>query len=555
MIPTSSRRRYRVGDGKMSPNNEQVQKLEIHTIPHASTGFDLNFVDEEQAIRHALRIASHVSPFNCAAYWRVEELDGVRRARRLYQEGNYPLELLKREKGTSQEVFCSDHGLIPLVLREEQPIYIDNYQENAFADEAFLGTNLHESCYIPIHLYNSSGKHLVGILVAVNFQTRIGSISPQAVSMLEAAVYQLQVSLQHHDAVIMLEQLYSLQKKLYNGIRSVSQARSVQEATSALFFTLQHSFEVQSGLLGVREASGSYQLLGRLGWTNERCSEMLEHLSMFHAEDAGELDVSHIERVDREVAASVDLELGTSCVVTPLSSLGVHVGYVVCEWAHPIAPQIEQTVYQLCTVFTGVYTSLVETEHANKAKVESLSTLGMALESRDGETFGHTQRVVQLMTDFMKELSLDSQTMGDGVIGAYLHDIGKISIPDSVLLKPGALTPMERKIIETHTVQGYEIARRLSFVNERSLSIILSHHERWDGEGYPNRLREDNIPLLARMFSLIDVYDALTHERPYKSAWSKEQTVEYLMKMAGHQFDPELAEKFVAMISRTATGN
>lgn len=129
--------------------------------------------------------------------------------------------------------------------------------------------------------------------------------------------------------------------------------------------------------------------------------------------------------------------------------------------------------------------------------------------------------------------------------GAYLHDLGKLAIPDSILKKPGKLEPEEWERMQAHTTLGEEMARRLGFLPQATLQVIRHHHERWDGSGYPDGLAGEAIPLLARVFALADVYDALTSERPYKRAWSHEEALAEIRRQAGRHFDPELARIFL----------
>lgn len=177
-------------------------------------------------------------------------------------------------------------------------------------------------------------------------------------------------------------------------------------------------------------------------------------------------------------------------------------------------------------------------------------SLGLALEYRDLETRGHTDRVVELAFRFAEALEMSSELRRALVWGAYLHDIGKIAVPDNILLKPGRLSAAEFEIVKQHTIFGDEMTRDIPFLPNGTREVIRSHHERWDGSGYPDGLAGSDVPLLARMFSLIDVFDALTSSRPYKRAWSFRRAAGELELQAGAQFDPELTERFLKMLHR-----
>jgi HD-GYP domain-containing protein (c-di-GMP phosphodiesterase class II) len=129
--------------------------------------------------------------------------------------------------------------------------------------------------------------------------------------------------------------------------------------------------------------------------------------------------------------------------------------------------------------------------------------------------------------------------------GAYLHDLGKLRVPDRVLLKPGRLDPEEWSLMRAHAAEGFELARRMPLLSPLALDVVRHHHERWDGAGYPDGLSGEAIPLLARLFAVCDVYDALTSERPYKEAWTAEQARAEIAAQAGRQFDPDVVAVFL----------
>ena len=179
----------------------------------------------------------------------------------------------------------------------------------------------------------------------------------------------------------------------------------------------------------------------------------------------------------------------------------------------------------------------------------ALRAIGVALEARDRETAGHTDRVTGLADRIGLELGLNDVQRRNLRWGAYLHDIGKFQIPDAILLKPGKLDPDERTVIETHASLGYDLTRNLAFLPEATRLVVRHHHERWDGRGYPDRLRSETIPLEARIFALCDVFDALTSHRPYKSALPVQQALEVVRDgAAAGQFDPRVFAVFERVV-------
>ncbi|MAT44260.1 MAG: hypothetical protein CL609_18165 [Anaerolineaceae bacterium] len=170
-----------------------------------------------------------------------------------------------------------------------------------------------------------------------------------------------------------------------------------------------------------------------------------------------------------------------------------------------------------------------------------------ALELRERETAGHSKRVVNLTLELAKRLNIPSDHLIHVERGALLHDIGKMGIPDSILSKPGPLTEEEWVVMRLHPTYAYRLLSEIEYLKP-ALDIPYSHHERWDGSGYPQGLSGENIPLAARIFSVIDVWDALSSDRPYRPAWENREIINYLKTQSGKQFDPQVVEEFLKLI-------
>ena len=176
-----------------------------------------------------------------------------------------------------------------------------------------------------------------------------------------------------------------------------------------------------------------------------------------------------------------------------------------------------------------------------------------ALELRDEETQGHTQRVTELTIKLARLMGIDEEKIIDIRRGALLHDIGKIGVPDGILLKPGPLNKEERKIIEKHPVFAREMLKKIEFLYT-AMDIPSFHHERWDGKGYPTGLVGQEIPIAARIFAVIDVWDALTSDRPYRKAMAYEKAFALIENDSGTHFDPEVVAVFSKMIEKSLGG-
>jgi putative nucleotidyltransferase with HDIG domain len=185
-------------------------------------------------------------------------------------------------------------------------------------------------------------------------------------------------------------------------------------------------------------------------------------------------------------------------------------------------------------------------EHIQRSYEETLQALGAAIDLRDGETAGHSWRVCQYSLEIAAVMNMPQYERDNLARAAYLHDIGKLAVPDGILLKPGPLTEDEWIVMRQHVQIGFDLLKMIPFL-AAAAEIVLSHHERFDGAGYPRKLRGAQIPLSARVFSVADAFDAITSNRRYRSALSFEEAREIIRHLAGSQFDRNVVEAFLAV--------
>ncbi len=195
-------------------------------------------------------------------------------------------------------------------------------------------------------------------------------------------------------------------------------------------------------------------------------------------------------------------------------------------------------------IFENLQQSNMELTLAYDATIQGWS---QALDLRDKETEGHTQRVTEMAVQFARKLGLRQSDILNIRRGALLHDIGKIGVPDSILHKPGSLTDQEWAIMRKHPETALSLLSNIEYLHD-AIEIPYCHHEKWDGSGYPRGLHGKEIPLAARLFAIIDVWDALSSDRPYRPAWSCEQVLDYIQKYKGSHFDPELVPIFIQLV-------
>jgi PAS domain S-box-containing protein len=196
-------------------------------------------------------------------------------------------------------------------------------------------------------------------------------------------------------------------------------------------------------------------------------------------------------------------------------------------------------------LFENLEISNNELNLAYEATIEGWSR---ALDLRDRETEGHTLRVTEKTLELARRMGLPDRELSHIRRGSLLHDIGKMGVPDSILLKADALTDSEWEIMRNHPLFAFQLLSPIRYLKSAAIDIPYCHHEKWDGTGYPRGLKAEQIPFAARIFAVVDVYDALTSDRPYRAAWPNEKVIEHIKLLAGTHFDPQVVQAFLMMI-------
>lgn len=215
-----------------------------------------------------------------------------------------------------------------------------------------------------------------------------------------------------------------------------------------------------------------------------------------------------------------------------------------------LKPISNDEISQLTTSFNQMVRSLHQSKSALiKSYDETLEGWSKAMELRDRETNGHTERVANLTVKMAIAMGLSREEIIHIRRGALLHDIGKMGVPDHILTKNGQLTEEEFRIMQLHPIYAYNMLKNIDFLTP-ALVVPYSHHERWDGSGYPRGLKGEEIPLAARIFAIVDVWDALRSERPYRRALPDNEVIEIIRKKVGNHFDPAVAKVFMDMYEK-----
>lgn len=221
------------------------------------------------------------------------------------------------------------------------------------------------------------------------------------------------------------------------------------------------------------------------------------------------------------------------------------------EFKNPTAFLTRLIVYLIVTFIAAEVSK--KYHEMKKQKTELILTLAKSIDSRDTFTANHSENVAKYALLISKEMRLPTERCDNIYIGGLLHDIGKIGIPESILSKPARLSGSEFENIKQHPKLGYEIVKYISdFKNSGIIDMVLYHHERYDGKGYPNGLKGEEIPLSARIISIADSFDAIISKRVYKSEMSLEYAMSEIEKNKGTQFDPQIADIFLNLLQREA---
>ncbi|MGQ9465651.1 MAG: HD domain-containing phosphohydrolase [bacterium] len=240
-------------------------------------------------------------------------------------------------------------------------------------------------------------------------------------------------------------------------------------------------------------------------------------------------------------------------ICQPFMAKGQLIGVIEIFNSEPLKPEAEwfnylETIAQQAAIavdniklFENLQRTQTELLLASESTIEGWS---YAMDLRDRETEGHSQRVTEMTLRLARELGMKESELIYVKYGALLHDIGKLGVPDAILFKPDQLTDEEWLLMRKHPVYAYEMLIRIEYLRP-AIDIPYCHHERWDGSGYPRGLKGKEIPLPARIFAIADTFDALSSDRPYRNAWPREKIIEYIKSQKGKQFDPKVVDAFL----------
>ena len=279
--------------------------------------------------------------------------------------------------------------------------------------------------------------------------------------------------------------------------------------------------------------------------------EMIDTKAPVYLEDARTVSLSVAEKT------VVDARNLISILYFPLLLKGTVIGVFIVGTTHQ-SRQFTKSEIDLCYILSFQVSLAIANAQLYAKAQQALADLSQAydatlkgwsrvLDMRDHVTDEHTHRVADLTITLAERMGIPDAEIAHIRRGALMHDIGKMGIPDTILQKPGTLTDAELAIMQTHPEKAHQILSQIEYLAP-AMDIPYCHHEKWDGTGYPRGLKGDEIPLAAQLFSVVDVYDALTSDRPYRKAWTKKQALDYIQEQSGKHFSPYAVTAFFEMM-------
>lgn len=407
-----------------------------------------------------------------------------------------------------------------------------------------------------------SQKHILGVINIESNQTDAFTSGDQR--FLQTLAGQLGTSMERTRLFNTVKRQLSRLQSLRTIDRAISGSLDINVSMNIILNQITDQLKVDAAcVLLLNQETTTLQYIEGKGFTSRAIQDMYQRLGSGLAGNVAAQDtaihVPDLRQAQETFLRSflLDQERFIFYYGLPLTSKGKPQG--VIELFHRSAKEISGEWIHFAETLAGQ--AAIALDHAlmfdelqrtnldlTQAYDSTLEGWAKALELRDHDTEGHSQRVTSLTLQLSAKLNVPEKKLAHIRRGALLHDIGKMAIPDKILQKQGALSPEEWEIIKKHPLYAQEMLQSIQYLEE-ALEIPLYHHERWDGTGYPEGLAGQQIPLPARIFAVVDVWDALTSNRPYRTAWDEAQALAYLKEQSGKHFDPEIVQAFLEVLN------
>lgn len=449
-------------------------------------------------------------------------------------------------------------GLAGQVAQSGQPLRVDDYSKWEKRSLKYAGTIVRAVLEAPLRY----GGDLIGVLVAHEMGASKRKYSKEDERLLSLFASQAAGAIKSA----------RLRQEISNRLRRLQSLRLVEQAIAGnqdlrltLNILLDQAFlQLNADAASILLLNPYFQMLERAAATGfQSQGKTIDNIRVgeFHAGRAVlerrlvQFDTAHEARKNPSFGALWEQEGFFHYFAAPLIAKGSVKGVLEIYLRHRFTPTVDwleflETLADEAAIaidnaqlFENLQNANLNLNLAYDATIDGWSR---AMELRDQETEGHTQRVAEMAVVIARSFGIREEEIQQIYRGALLHDIGKIGVPDQILLKPGSLTMDEWKVMRQHPQLAYEMLLPIVYLR-KALDIPHFHHERWDGKGYPQGLKGEQIPLAARIFAIVDVFDALTSDRPYRKAWSVNKAIRYVREQNGKMFDPQVLNKFLSL--------
>ncbi|RME07753.1 MAG: HD domain-containing protein, partial [Anaerolineae bacterium] len=409
------------------------------------------------------------------------------------------------------------------------------------------------------------GQQIIGVINVESAQ--LAAYTAEDQRLLETVAAQIAIAIQnarlYAETNRRAEELEAI-NRISNTLRS---ATDLQHALPILLEETLKAVQAPAGTIRLYdEQAGCLRAMIALGWPAEHqtaCLRPGEGIAGWVFQ-RGERYISREFRSDPYIHPPAEGEIpagwGGVCLPVKMGEEVMGVLLVSKPTTQPLSEQqmnLLEAIADIAGVALHRLQLFAELQQANRdlqqAYDATIEGWARALEYRDQATEGHSQRVTALTLQLASTMGVPEEELPHIYRGALLHDIGKMGIPDHILRKAGPLDEEEWALMKQHPVFAHEMLAGIEYLRP-ALDIPYCHHERWDGSGYPRGLKGEQIPLAARIFAVVDVYDALTSDRPYREAWTHEQAVNYLRDNAGKLFDPDVVAEFLKILGARNNG-
>jgi PAS domain S-box-containing protein len=442
-----------------------------------------------------------------------------------------------------------------LVKRTKKPHFSHDLANDLFFEDHHLVKNIKESVVYPLIIQNS----VIGTL-SVGRQSPFEKTELRVIaSIAEMAVSAIQRSTLHEQTQSRLEKLIAL-REIDNAISSTL---DLHQIINIILTSSQKFLNVDAAdILLYEEKTKQLKYAYGIGFRTNLMEGFSVNIGKGWAGTAARsrkpMFIPDINQASSQaVHPAPSAEELVSCYTVPLITNNQIKGVMECftrsplnlnqDWIEFINLLAGQAAIAInsAQLFEEIKVSNIQLVHAYDDTIEGWSR---AMDIRDKETEGHTQRVVELTLRLARVMGVPEDQLTHIKRGTLLHDIGKLVVPDSILFKPSSLTDLEWKIMKKHPLNAYNMLASVDYLKP-ALDIPYCHHEHWDGSGYPRGLKGEEIPLAARIFSVVDIWDALLSNRPYRPAWTRVKTLAYIKGRAGEDLDPKVVDEFLKIIS------